>query len=429
LVDDSHISKFEFLSDFAGSNFGFGLPSALRLGLPISFRSPVDSSFGILPPSMTIQSAKPLKAVLLIPALALATLTASAVDFRGAQFIDFKNLSTFTRSAGEAPGEWVYTSKEIRTSVPWTELVASWNLEAVPSSYLKIEVRALHDDHLTKYYTLGLWSPTPETHPLKSVPNQKDADGDVVTDTLKLKHPAERAQVRLTLGRTGPEKAELKLLTLAFLDPRAQPEPLPPNRAAWNKTLDVPERSQMAYPNGGTLCSPTTVSMLLAYWAQRLKRPDLDHDVPEIVPRLFDSAWDGAGNWPFNTAYAGSFRGMRGYVTRLTDVSELEDWIAAGIPVGISVCYNRLRGRTGPYSGHLVVCVGFTAEGDPIINDPGTRLNVRKTFLRKNLVAAWAYSHHTAYLIYPESIEVPADRFGHWDSWTARQRARLTNSD
>lgn len=76
-----------------------------------------------------------------------------------------------------------------------------------------------------------------------------------------------------------------------------------------------------------------------------------------------------------------------------------------------------------------MVCVGFTQEGDVVINDPGTRQNVRKTFLRKNLVKAWALSGNATYLIYPEAVDVPADRFGHWDSWTARQRARLTNRD
>jgi len=34
-----------------------------------------------------------------------------------------------------------------------------------------------------------------------------------------------------------------------------------------------------------------------------------------------------------------------------------------------------------------------------------------KFFPRKNLAYAWAYSHNTAYLIYPENAEVPKDRF------------------
>jgi hypothetical protein len=105
---------------------------------------------------------------------------------------------------------------------------------------------------------------------------------------------------------------------------------------------------------------------------------------------------------------------MRAYVARFTDVSEIEDWIAAGLPVGLSVCYNRLRGQGDEPSGHLVVCVGFTAEGDIIVNDPGTSRNVRKTFTRKNLIRAWAHSRNTVYLVYPETAGIPKDRFGHW---------------
>jgi len=215
---------------------------------------------------------------------------------------------------------------------------------------------------------------------------------------------------------------KLKFLGLCLTDSKAAPEELSPNRLAWGRTIEVPERSQMAYPNGNELCSPTTVSMLMTYWSRICKRPELDHDVPDIVKAVYDPNWRGTGNWPFNTAYAGSYKGMRAYVTRMSDVSEIEDWIANGIPIGLSVSYDRLRGKESGGSGHLVVCVGFTDEGDPIINDPGTSTNVRKVFSRKNLIRAWAYSKNTAYLIYPESAEVPKDRFGHWDSWTSRKR-------
>jgi len=71
---------------------------------------------------------------------------------------------------------------------------------------------------------------------------------------------------------------------------------------------------------------------------------------------------------------------MRAYTARLSDVAELEDWIMQGIPVGLSLCYNRLRGKSRTPSGHLVVCVGFTENGDAVINDPGTLRNVRKVF-------------------------------------------------
>jgi hypothetical protein len=183
----------------------------------------------------------------------------------------------------------------------------------------------------------------------------------------------------------------------------------------------------MAYENGDKICSPTTVSMLLSHWSYKLGRPGLNCDVPEVVSGVFDPVWGGTGNWVFNTAYAGSFRGLRAYTTRLSDVSELEDFIARGIPVGLSLCYNRLRGKSREPSGHLVVCVGFTKDGDAIINDPGTRKNVRKTFPRANLIDAWAYSKNTVYLVYPVNTQLPKDRFGHWES--PKSKAQLLPRD
>ena len=53
---------------------------------------------------------------------------------------------------------------------------------------------------------------------------------------------------------------------------------------------------------------------------------------------------------------AGSFDGMRSYISRFGDISELEDWIAAGIPVIISAPWELLEpGRPRASNGHLVV--------------------------------------------------------------------------
>ena len=343
------------------------------------------------------------------------------LDPRGIQFIPFRSFSAFKKLPGKIPSESVLTSPEIRTQIRWTELIASWNAQTPADGYLKVEVRALHSDRATKWFTMGLWSGDPARHPRESVRGQKDADGYVNTDTLVLSEPADRIQVRVTLGGLGKSKPKLKFLSLSLLDAKNAPAALPPNRAAWGKTIDVPERSQMDYENGGVLCSPTTLSMLLAYWSKQSKRPNLDRDVPEVVKGVYDPNWEGTGNWVFNTAYAGSLSGMRAYTTRLSDIAELEDFVARGIPVGLSLCYNRLRGWSRVPSGHLVVCVGFTKDGDAVINDPGTSKNVRKIFPRANLIDAWTFSKNAVYLIYPQGIRVPKDRFGHWDSSASRK--------
>lgn len=368
---------------------------------------------------------KPLRCIWLLLALAgPMTLQAATPDFRGVQFIPFRSFGTFTASVGSNRNETILTSPEITTRIAWNELIASWNADLKPGASLKVEVRALYPNRATKWFVLGLWSPDPMRRPRESVRQQQDADGNVDTDTLILSQPAERAQVRVTLDNDGTGRARLKFLSLSVLDNRVTAAPLEPNRSAWGKLIDVAERSQMPYPNGDQICSPTTVSMLLSYWSAQLNRPGLDGGVLEVVSGVFDPVWGGTGNWVFNTAYAGSFRGLRAYTTRLSDVSELEDFVAQGIPVGLSVCYNRLRGKSRAPSGHLVVCVGFTKTGDPIINDPGTSQNVRKVFPRANLIDAWAYSKNAVYLIYPVNTRLPKDRFAHWESPVTKRNAR-----
>lgn len=362
--------------------------------------------------------------LLMLLAASLVCSRADDIDARGSQFIGFRNFSSFEKARGAKPGELVLLSPVLEARLPWDELVVSWNAVTPPRTFLKVEARAFNGEVPTRYYAMGLWSSDPAHYPRESVPNQQDADGSVVTDTLKLQRSSGKVQVRLTLGGDDLLVPKLRFLGLCLTETQAAPPVLAPHFAAWGRQLPVIERSQMAYPNGKVLCSPTTVSMLLNFWAQKLRRPELDRDVPEIVDAIYDAQWQGTGNWPFNMAYAGSFPGMIAYVTRMSDVSELEDWLAGGIPVGLSVCYDRLRGKGPGPNGHLVVLVGFTPDGDPIINDPGTSQHVRKIFPRKNLIYAWAYSHNATYLMYPENSEIPKDRFGHWNSWTARGRIR-----
>jgi hypothetical protein len=170
----------------------------------------------------------------------------------------------------------------------------------------------------------------------------------------------------------------------------------------------------MAFPDGGAWCSPVTTAMLLAFWSSNLNRPELNVAIPDVARSIYDTTWEGTGNWSFNMAFAGAQPGMRAYVARFSDVRELEEWIASGYPVGISLCYDRLRNVGRGPNGHIMVCVGFNEQGDVILNDPGSLHNTRRTFPRKWLVDAWAYSKNTVYLVHAESTKLPRDRFNHW---------------
>lgn len=355
---------------------------------------------------------------LLIAAFALVLwLSASPLtlgkDHRGSQFIGLTKFKDFSETWNADKTELVLTSETIRTDIVWDEFVLSWNTDAPTNAQFILEARAVYPERTTKYYTLGVWSSAGgETR--HSVDNQNDDDGRVLTDTLRLKAPAQAVQLQITLRGENPSPHWLKLLGLSFHDRSAQPALLPPNTKAWGKVIEVPRRSQLVYGEGDAWCSPTSVSMILNHWAVKLSRMELAVDVPATAAGIHDPNWPGTGNWPFNTAFAGSFTGFRAYVTRFSDVSELEAWVVAGIPVAISVDSNKMHDKPGGPNGHLIVCVGFTETGDIIVNDPGTRFEMRRVFKRENLIQGWGHSKNTVYLIYPEKAKVPKDRFGHW---------------
>jgi len=337
-------------------------------------------------------------------------------------FIGVEDFSRFTRSQNEK-GETVLLSPPIKSGIPWNELIVSWNADAPSGTYLRIEARALSPDHDTTYYSMGNWSLDQQTFPRSSVRNQKDADGTVDTDTLVLRQLADAAQIRVTLGGTNGAQPALKFLGASFANTRTAPSPSAPHHAAWGKIVSTPERSQHGYPNAKGWCSPTSLSMMLAHWSETLNRPEMTLTVPEVANLVYDADYAGTGNWAFNVAFAGSFNGMRSYVTRLDDISEVEDWIAAGIPVILSARWDWLKpGRPYDPVGHLIVCIGFTENGDVVINDPAAHLDrgqsVRQIYQRADVIHSWSKSHQAVYLVYPTNAEIPPDRYGHWQANT-----------
>ena len=343
--------------------------------------------------------------------LLLSFVPVLATEHRGAQFVGFTQFTTFSRELSERA--LVLVSPRIETEIEWDELVVSWNFRSGAQDAIELESKAIYPARETQWYPMGKWALDPVRFPRESVRGQKDSDGTVDTDILRLSQHVRFAQLRVTIRGTNSLSA-LKFLGLSFYDRRFKPEAIASTKSAWGTSLMVPERSQTAFPEGiNEWCSPTAVSMLLGFWATNLSRRDLQYEVPEVARKVNDPNWPGTGNWPFNMAFAGAHPGIRAYVTRLSDIVELEEWVKGGVPVAISVRNGWLKGREESGNGHLVVCNGFNENGDVIFNDPG-RSQVRQTYRRKDVIKAWAASRHTVYLVYPEDFRVPQDRFGHW---------------
>lgn len=326
-------------------------------------------------------------------------------------FVGLTDFSKFDRRRTLDRTVEVWISPELEVPLRWNELIVCWNAPAQVG--LTVEAQARWANRVSRFYTLGHWALDPSRHPRHSVNGQQDDDGQVQTDTLVLRTLARGVRLQLTLRSLAPDVAPgLKFLGLCFSDNTRPLLNRPPHLAAWGKILPVPEKSQLDYPGGRDWCSPTCVAMVLGYWAAVLGRPELAVDVPEAARGIDDPSWGGTGNWVFNTAFAGTFEGIRACVVRFDDLAEVEPWIAAGVPVVLSVSFDVLNGRSSRGgTGHLIVCVGFTETGDVMVNDPWTgraaRQEVRRVYPRERVIKAWARSRQTVYLIYPEAWPTP----------------------
>lgn len=312
------------------------------------------------------------------------------------------------------------------SSMPFDQAIVSWAAATPPGTWLEVHLRVLLETGVwTRWYNMPIWASSAGAVQRHSVAGQGGV-GTIATDTLVLRHgrTARAYQLAVTLfsARTGATPTLRRLSLASSLTASGAPDSAPARPSpAWGRDLPAPGHSQMlaryhgsAFGGGGEVwCSPTSLSMILGYWAQRLGRADLAVSVPRAAAGVYDWTYGGTGNWPFNVAYATSFAGMDGYVARFRSLAALEPWIAAGVPLVLSVAFapGALPGAPIPSSdGHLLVLRGFDRAGNPIVNDPAAPSDaaVPRVYPRAALERAWlSGSHGTTYVIFPQGWTIP----------------------
>ena len=163
------------------------------------------------------------------------------------------------------------------------------------------------------------------------------------------------------------------------------------------RQLDVPEHSQYVdeFPDQRGWCTPASVAMLVGAYG-------IAPSVAEVAAGVFDRACSGTGNWTFAVAYAGAC-GLAGAAAYLRDLVNVERFIAAGLPLAVSISWDgdALPGAPLQRSdGHIIVVRGFDARGDVIVNDPAQPA-VRHVYDRSAFARCWLDHGGVALLVAP----------------------------
>ncbi|MGW3194710.1 peptidase C39 family protein [Streptomyces sp. NPDC001118] len=310
----------------------------------------------------------------------------------------------------------VWTAPVHRLSVPATEVVASWNAHTPAGTWLQVELQGAYSDGTqTPWYVMGRWAAGDQDIKRTSVDGQADGKSAVSTDTLAIDDASTGLRLtsyrlRLTLYRKPGTRLTPTVWRLGAMGSDIPDRfTVPASTPGLAQELSVPRYSQEIhkgqypeYDNGGEAwCSPTSSQMIVEYWGGRLTPEQLawvdpsyaDPQVDNAARFTYDYQYQGCGNWPFNAAYAATFQGLQGVVTRLASLTDLETLIAAGIPAITSQSFlkTELTGAGYGTAGHLMTVIGFTADGDVIANDPASPGDdaVRRVYLRREFENIW----------------------------------------
>ncbi|WKY48952.1 C39 family peptidase [Eubacteriaceae bacterium ES3] len=304
----------------------------------------------------------------------------------------------------------VYTSVEMKTS-PFNKMVCSWNVTTPENSLIQLEARVYTSSGWSNWLSWGQWGSNIQR--LSGTGITSDAIAYVDVDTLQVKNGLTASQLQYRVVLVSPRAGVTPTVSLVSAAIRN-------TSATINKTytdspdlsnlpiLAVPQLSQMLRDPSiaDSICSPTSMAMILNYYGYSVS--------PETAAwAIYDYAYRDFGNWPFNTAYAGSL-GYQAYVDYST-IEGLKREIAAGHPVAVAVAYKNSSSAYGnlpiidgaPISstfGHLIVVCGFTTINGVeyvVINDPAASFNagVRVNYRLDQFSSAWGQSGNIAYIV------------------------------
>ncbi len=273
---------------------------------------------------------------------------------------------------------------------PFNQGLPSWNGSAPdPASAFKVEMRFPAGAGWSPWLTIGYW----KAYVWGSYGTTSYSGGLVDVDYVLLNSYVSGWQFRITLSRAAVDKPAPAVHKLSFFVSDSRTTSSQDFNQIVNDNPDavfIPTDFIYQYgvdPDiGGSICSPTSVAMILRSYS-------IPVDPLQFALDTYDPHFDMFGVWPRVVENASEY-GLDGAVTRYRSWSQAREVLASGGRISMSV---------GPplYTGHLMMLAGFTEAGDPIVHDPARTDGYSHVFSKADLSHSWFDKGGIGYTFYP----------------------------
>ena len=296
------------------------------------------------------------------------------------------------------------------TTKPFTELILSWNAFRPNKGNYSFFVSAKYNNIWSSWHKINQWNKGSQ----ETFLNSKNTYVKTKHVRLEMQKSKIATAFRVkVVANNGADLGRVKMLFASACDM---------NKFAFYKKdfnfpstiiKGVPRISQwnVKHHRAKDLCSPTSTSMIMAYFAKKGLFTDKFQDLKQYVSEFAEKVRDGSyldiyGAWPLNVSQVFQESGGRllAKVKRLNGINELYGYLRRKIPVAVSV-RGHLRGGFKRYdNGHFIIVVGWDKEKNSVLCiDPAfvTESKMLRAYNFKDFMHAWGVSRNLAYIMLP----------------------------
>ncbi len=283
-----------------------------------------------------------------------------------------------------------FTINEQVTNHSFNRGLPSWNGYAPKNavSGFKVLVKVRNSGIWSEWLTAGYW----KDQIWSNYGMTTFTSGKIDIDYLVLNSFADAFQYKIIFDRANTNYSSPNINKMSmFVSDQATTNDFNLNTALADKpqAIFVPTNFVYQYSVdseiGGSICSPTTVSMILQSFGYSV-------DTYQFALDTKDPHFDIFGVWPRVVQHASQY-GVEGFVGRYRTWSEAAEVLKNGGRIAMSI-------GSPLYSGHLVMLAGFDENGNPIVHDPAKSNGYSYKHSKSDLSTAWFAKGGVAYTFY-----------------------------